>query len=96
MGPGVDRVGVRGCRLQDEVPLVLVEWRIPFEMGIERRALAVADDEPGRLRLTGNIAAVGCPLAAKLSARRVEAATEHDVHHPLVSGIAIFQRNFLG
>ena len=85
--------GATGCKHQ--VALAFVERVVALDMEVERGPLPVADDEPRRVGLSGRIAALGRHLASSLGRGRIEAAAKDDVHHPLVGGIAIFERDFL-
>ena len=95
-GAEVARVGTGGVGVEPDVTLALVQRRVAVDAQIDRGALAVADDQAGRIGLAAEIVAVGRGGRADFGRGRVEAAAQDDVEHALVGGIAIFERDFLG
>ena len=95
-GAEVARVGTGRVGVEPDVALAFVERGVAVDAQIDRGALAVADDQAGRIGLAGEIVAVGRGGRADFGRGRVEAAAQDDVEHALVGGIAIFERDFLG
>ena len=93
---GVDVVELCRARVALDVALGFVQRAGTFVFGVHRPADRARDVQGIALDLGGGATALGGHAAGDLAGEGAEIGLEHEVHDPLVSGVAVFQRDLLG
>ena len=95
-GTRIDRVGPARDRLERDAAIAFEQRIIALDPRIDRSPRTLAKRQAAQFRPSRSIVAVGRGAAPDFGLGRLETAAEDDVDDPLISGIAIFQRDLLG